>query len=50
LDEKFCPKISDFGLAKLCPRNESIISRSDARGTLGYVAPEILAEFYTNMM
>lgn len=35
LDENFSPKISDFGLAKLCPRNESIISMSDARGKWG---------------
>ncbi|ESW24729.1 hypothetical protein PHAVU_004G155100, partial [Phaseolus vulgaris] len=41
LDENFCPKISDFGLAKLCPRDESIISMSDARGTMGYLAPEM---------
>ena len=41
LDENFCPKISDFGLAKLCPRKESIISMSYARGTVGYVAPEV---------
>jgi len=41
LDENFCPKISDFGLAKLCPRNESTISMSDARGTMGYLAPEM---------
>ncbi|KAK7380059.1 hypothetical protein VNO78_32418 [Psophocarpus tetragonolobus] len=41
LDENFCPKISDFGLAKLCPRKESIISMSDTRGTMGYVAPEM---------
>ncbi|XP_006583423.2 LEAF RUST 10 DISEASE-RESISTANCEUS RECEPTOR-LIKE PROTEIN KINASE-like 2.5 isoform X3 [Glycine max] len=41
LDENFCPKISDFGLAKLCPRKESIISMSNTRGTLGYVAPEM---------
>ncbi|XP_061350617.1 LEAF RUST 10 DISEASE-RESISTANCE LOCUS RECEPTOR-LIKE PROTEIN KINASE-like 2.5 isoform X2 [Gastrolobium bilobum] len=41
LDENFCPKISDFGLAKLCPRKESMISMSDARGTIGYVAPEM---------
>jgi len=41
LDENFCAKISDFGLAKLCPRNESIVSLSDARGTMGYVAPEM---------
>jgi len=41
LDENFYAKISDFGLAKLCPRNESIVSLSDARGTMGYVAPEM---------
>ncbi|KOM26118.1 hypothetical protein LR48_Vigan232s000500 [Vigna angularis] len=41
LDENFCPKISDFGLAKLCPGKESTISVSDARGTIGYVAPEV---------
>lgn len=41
LDENFSPKISDFGLAKLCPRKESIISMSDQRGTMGYVAPEV---------
>ncbi|KAJ9676952.1 hypothetical protein PVL29_022107 [Vitis rotundifolia] len=41
LDQDFSPKISDFGLAKLCPPKESIISMSAARGTIGYVAPEV---------
>ncbi|KAL5815562.1 hypothetical protein ACOSQ4_026203 [Xanthoceras sorbifolium] len=41
LDEDFCPKISDFGLAKLCTRKESIVSLLEARGTIGYIAPEI---------
>ncbi|XP_072093709.1 LEAF RUST 10 DISEASE-RESISTANCEUS RECEPTOR-LIKE PROTEIN KINASE-like 2.4 isoform X3 [Arachis hypogaea] len=41
LDENFCPKISDFGLAKLCPRKESHISVSETRGTIGYIAPEV---------
>ncbi|XP_017217985.2 LEAF RUST 10 DISEASE-RESISTANCE LOCUS RECEPTOR-LIKE PROTEIN KINASE-like 2.1 isoform X2 [Daucus carota subsp. sativus] len=43
LDEKFCPKISDFGLAKLCLGEESIISMQDMRGTPGYIAPEIFS-------
>ncbi|XP_042507649.1 PR5-like receptor kinase [Macadamia integrifolia] len=43
LDEDFCPKISDFGLAKLCPRKDSIISMADARGTIGYIAPEVFS-------
>ncbi|PIA35991.1 hypothetical protein AQUCO_03400112v1 [Aquilegia coerulea] len=41
LDQDFCPKISDFGLAKLCPTRESIVSMVGARGTIGYIAPEV---------
>ncbi|KAK8989628.1 hypothetical protein V6N11_064046 [Hibiscus sabdariffa] len=36
---KLCPKISDFGLAKLCDDNKSHISTRVA-GTIGYMAPE----------
>lgn len=43
LDEDFCPKISDFGLAKVCPRKDSIISLLGARGTAGYIAPEVFS-------
>ncbi|OVA04955.1 Protein kinase domain [Macleaya cordata] len=43
LDEDFCPKISDFGLAKLCPGKESIISMLGTRGTAGYIAPELFS-------
>ncbi|XP_038981737.1 LEAF RUST 10 DISEASE-RESISTANCE LOCUS RECEPTOR-LIKE PROTEIN KINASE-like 2.1 [Phoenix dactylifera] len=43
LDQDFCPKISDFGLAKLCPPKESIISVVGARGTVGYIAPEVFS-------
>ncbi|KAM4096771.1 hypothetical protein ACJW30_08G130000 [Castanea mollissima] len=41
LDENFFPKISDFGLAKICPREKSIISIVGARGTTRYIAPEV---------
>ncbi|KAK7269794.1 hypothetical protein RIF29_22530 [Crotalaria pallida] len=43
LDEDFCPKISDFGLAKICTRKESIVSIFGARGTAGYIAPELFS-------
>ncbi|KAL3352079.1 hypothetical protein AABB24_020266 [Solanum stoloniferum] len=43
LDEDFCPKISDFGLAKLSTRKESIMSTLEARGTIGYIAPEVFS-------
>ncbi|KAL7240380.1 hypothetical protein ACSBR2_006099 [Camellia fascicularis] len=35
--------ISDFGLAKLCPKKESIISMLGTRGTTGYIAPEVFS-------
>ncbi|XP_062119666.1 PR5-like receptor kinase isoform X2 [Humulus lupulus] len=42
LDSDFCPKISDFGLAKLCQGDgSSSISLLGARGTAGYTAPEM---------
>ncbi|GMI63432.1 hypothetical protein like AT1G66910 [Hibiscus trionum] len=46
VDENFCPKISDFGLAKLCERKESIISTISARGTIGYIAPEVFCRSF----
>ncbi|XP_033510174.1 rust resistance kinase Lr10-like [Nicotiana tomentosiformis] len=41
LDENFNPKISDFGLAKLYPTDDSMVSLTAARGTMGYMAPEL---------
>ncbi|CAL4977415.1 unnamed protein product [Urochloa decumbens] len=41
LDYSFKPKISDFGLAKLCARDQSIVTLTAARGTMGYIAPEL---------
>nr|XP_023888297.1 rust resistance kinase Lr10-like [Quercus suber] len=46
LDENFIPKVSDFGLAKLYPVDDSIVSLTAIRGTLGYIAPEL---FYKNI-
>nr|CAD1842770.1 unnamed protein product [Ananas comosus var. bracteatus] len=41
LDHNYNPKISDFSLAKLCSRDQSIVTMTAARGTMGYIAPEI---------
>ncbi|PON78674.1 GPCR kinase [Parasponia andersonii] len=43
LDADFVPKISDFGLAKICNRKESLISMLGLRGTVGYIAPEVFS-------
>ncbi|XP_043710069.1 LEAF RUST 10 DISEASE-RESISTANCE LOCUS RECEPTOR-LIKE PROTEIN KINASE-like 2.4 [Telopea speciosissima] len=50
LNEDFCPKISDFGLAKLCPKNDSIISMSNTRGTIGYIAPEVFSRNFGGVL
>jgi serine/threonine protein kinase len=38
--------VSDFGLAKLYPTENSIVALTGARGTMGYMAPEL---FYKNI-
>ncbi|XP_058750155.1 rust resistance kinase Lr10-like [Vicia villosa] len=42
LDENFDPKISDFGLAKLYQIDQSILTLTAPRETLGYMAPGLL--------
>lgn len=46
LDENFNSKVSDFGLAKLFPVDDSVVSLTAVRGTIGYMAPEL---FYKNI-
>ncbi|XP_058724608.1 LEAF RUST 10 DISEASE-RESISTANCE LOCUS RECEPTOR-LIKE PROTEIN KINASE-like 2.1 isoform X2 [Vicia villosa] len=46
LDENFISKVSDFGLARLYPNDISIVTLTAARGTIGYMAPEL---FYQNI-
>ncbi|XP_047953373.1 rust resistance kinase Lr10-like isoform X2 [Salvia hispanica] len=41
LDDKFVPKVTDFGLAKLCSVEDDTVTMTAARGTVGYVAPEL---------
>ncbi|EXB81113.1 putative receptor-like protein kinase [Morus notabilis] len=49
LDQNFVPKISDFGLAKLCSKDQSAVSMATARGTLGYIAPEVFSRNFGNV-
>ncbi|XP_068315590.1 rust resistance kinase Lr10-like [Pyrus communis] len=49
LDQNFTPKISDFGLAKLCSKDQSLVSMTTARGTMGYIAPEVFSRNFGNV-
>lgn len=45
LNKNFNPKVSDFGLAKLCNRDNTHITITGGRGTPGYAAPELWMPF-----
>uniref|UniRef100_A0A5B7BDM1 Putative Kinase n=1 Tax=Davidia involucrata TaxID=16924 RepID=A0A5B7BDM1_DAVIN len=45
LDVEFCPKVADFGLAKLCNREKTHVTLTAGRGTPGYAAPEMWMPF-----
>lgn len=42
---RFCPKVADFGLAKLCNRDITHLTMTGGRGTPGYAAPELYMPF-----
>ncbi|XP_062110063.1 LEAF RUST 10 DISEASE-RESISTANCE LOCUS RECEPTOR-LIKE PROTEIN KINASE-like 2.5 [Humulus lupulus] len=46
LDADFVPKISDFGLAKICTKKDSLVSMLGPRGTIGYIAPEVFCRSF----
>ncbi|XP_028116474.1 rust resistance kinase Lr10-like, partial [Camellia sinensis] len=43
LDQNFVPKVADFGLAKFYPKEYNPMSMSTTRGTIGYIAPELIS-------
>ncbi|PRQ56303.1 putative glycerophosphodiester phosphodiesterase, protein kinase RLK-Pelle-LRK10L-2 family [Rosa chinensis] len=49
LDYDFTPKVSDFGLAKLCSKDQSAVSMTAARGTMGYIALEFFSRNFGNV-
>ncbi|XP_044974377.1 rust resistance kinase Lr10-like isoform X2 [Hordeum vulgare subsp. vulgare] len=46
LDSNFVPKVADFGLAKLYPRDNSFVPSNALRGTVGYIAPEMISRSF----
>uniref|UniRef100_A0ACD5VIW9 Uncharacterized protein n=1 Tax=Avena sativa TaxID=4498 RepID=A0ACD5VIW9_AVESA len=46
LDCNFVPKVADFGLAKLYPRDSNFVPLSALRGTIGYIAPEMISRSF----
>ena len=50
LDQKFNPKIFDFGLAKLCSKKHSMVSMTSVMGsTMGYIALKMLSKNFGNV-
>jgi serine/threonine protein kinase len=49
LDQNFNPKFFDFGPAKLCAKDQSAVSMTMAKGTMGYIAPELFSRNFGNV-
>ncbi|KAG8390400.1 hypothetical protein BUALT_Bualt01G0079400 [Buddleja alternifolia] len=49
LDHNLNPKVADFGLAKLRPKEQSVVTMTAARGTIGYIAPEVFSRNFGNV-
>jgi serine/threonine protein kinase len=47
LDHDLIPKISDLGQAKLYSREYNLVTLSAARGTIEYIAPELVSRAFS---
>ncbi|EYU29475.1 hypothetical protein MIMGU_mgv1a018898mg [Erythranthe guttata] len=46
LDHNLNLKICDFGLAKLCSKEQSAVTMTAARGIMGYIAPQVVSRTF----
>ncbi|KAL2527434.1 Protein kinase superfamily protein [Abeliophyllum distichum] len=49
LDHNLNPRVADFGLAKICSKDQSVVTMTAARGTIGYIAPEVFSRNFGNV-
>ncbi|CAN0843456.1 Rust resistance kinase Lr10 [Linum grandiflorum] len=47
---EYLHQVLDFGLSKLCAKDQSAISMTTARGTISYIAPEVFSQNFGSVI